>query len=87
MHDVFMDKRLQEKALRDGRLKREEYQKELDALPDASANVQEFDEDGNPINPPERKLKVLPVKPAEPEPLIQPVTDADDPLSDAWEDR
>ena len=85
--DLYLDIRLQEKSMRDGKLGRDALAAALAKLPDAAANVQAFDEDGNPISPPERKLKVLAVKPAEPEPLIKPTPATDDPLSDAWDDR
>ena len=85
--DLYLDIRLQEKFVRDGKLSRDALAAALTKVPDAAANVQAFDDDGNPINPPERKLKVLAVKPAEPEPLIKALPAKDDPMSDAWADR
>ena len=65
--DLFMDKRLQEKSLRDKKIDRKALDAVFDALEDSSHNLMEFDEEGNPTNELERELKTLPVYTAEEE--------------------
>ncbi len=84
--DLRYDQRLQEKAMRDGKLSQEDLDKHLTALTDSSDNLMEFDEEGNPTNIPERELKKLEIKPAEPEPKVMAPVNLADPLADAWEE-
>ena len=65
--DLLMDKRLQEKSLRDKKLDRKGLNDVLEALEDKSHNLLEFDEEGNPTNELERELKTLPIYTAEEE--------------------
>jgi hypothetical protein len=71
-NEFFLDTRLQQKSIRDGKLSHAELASHLDALEDKSSNLVEFDEEGNPTNLPERELKVLEIKPAEPVPEPEP---------------
>ncbi len=84
--NFYLDARLQEKALRDSKLSQAELDAFTKTLPDVANNIQEFDGDGNPVNPPMRQLKILPMKPGEIEPtnIAQP-TDGDDPMVEGWE--
>ncbi len=84
--NMYLDRRLSEKAIRDGHVSREEWETHLAALPDASENVVEYDEEGNPTNIPERELKTLEIKPAEPEPKVAYDITPRDPLADAWDE-
>ena len=84
MKDYYLDTRLQEKMLQDKRIDRQQISAHLAELPDVSDKIVEFDEEGNPTNIPERELKTLPIKPGEPEPVIEDEFEAADPLSEAW---
>lgn len=84
--ELFYDIRLQEKSLRDGKLTQKEPDKSIKTLKDVSDNVMEFDDEGNPTNLPERVLKELPIKPAEPEPKISIIPTPLDPLADVWDE-
>jgi hypothetical protein len=66
-NELYFDKRLQEKSLRDGKLSQKDIAASQEALKDVSDNLMEFDEEGNPINEVERTLKTLEMKIAEPE--------------------
>ena len=70
--------------LQDKRIDRKQISAHLAELPDVSDKVVEFDEEGNPTNIPERELKTLPIKPGEPEPVVEDEFEAADPLSEAW---
>ena len=70
--ELYTDIRLQEKALREGKLHQPELEELLAGLPDASNNLLRFDKDGAMANPPERKLKTLRVKTAPPQPVPPP---------------
>ena len=67
VNDLFFDKRLQEKSIGDGKVERAEIVVLFENLKDSSANLMEFDEEGNPTNEVERVLKTLEMKTAEPE--------------------
>jgi hypothetical protein len=67
VNELYYDKRLQEKSLRDGKLSPKDVAASLKALKDSSANLMEFDEEGNPTNEVERELKTLEMKLADPE--------------------
>ncbi len=82
---LYLDIRLQERAIRMKRLTRPELEASSSALPDRAENVVEFDADGNATNLPRRKLKVLPVKPGEPESALADGSLPGDML-DAWEE-
>jgi len=83
--DLFLDIRLQEKSLRDGKLGRDVLKSHIEGLADASGNKVDYDEDGNPTNIPERELKTLPIKPEEPEEVLTaPLGALIDPLDEAW---
>jgi hypothetical protein len=84
MKDYYLDTRLQEKMLQDKRIDRKQISAHLAELPDVSDKIVEFDEEGNPTNIPERELKTLPIKPGEPEPVVEDEFEAADPLSEAW---
>lgn len=83
--DLFLDSRLQEKSIRDGKLSRSALQSHIEGLSDSSENVLEYDQDGNVTNLPVRELKSLEVKPAAPEPKVDPIPAPFDALADAWE--
>ncbi len=83
--DLVLDIRLQEKSLRDGKLGRDVLKAHIEGLVDATSNMVEYDEEGNPTNIPERTLKTLPIKPEEPEELLTaPLGALVDPLDEAW---
>ena len=67
VNELYFDKRLQEKSLRDGKLSPKDVSASLKALKDSSANLMEFDEEGNPTNEVERELKTLEMKIPDPE--------------------
>ena len=67
VNELYFDKRLQEKSIRDGKLERKAIAASIEAVKDSSANLMEFDEEGNPTNEVERELKTLEMKIAEPE--------------------
>ena len=60
--NMYLDKRLQEKGLREGVYDTKFLDEHLSGLPDVADNVVEFDEEGNPSNLPERELNELPIK-------------------------
>ena len=86
-NDLYLDTRLQEKSLRDGKLSRDDLKAHLTGLGDATENMVEYDEEGNPTNIPERELKTLPIKPEEPEELnlTAPLGLPADALREAWD--
>ncbi|MFT5431047.1 MAG: hypothetical protein ACI9OJ_001726 [Myxococcota bacterium] len=85
-NDLYLDTRLQEKSLRDGKLGRDALKGTLDGLADAAENMVAYDDEGNATNMPERELKILEVKPEEPiDVLTVPIGLPIDPLADAWE--
>ena len=55
------------------------------ALPDVADNAVEFDEEGNPTNIPDRELKTLAIKPAEPESKVAAAVTPFDALADVWD--
>lgn len=81
---IQLDKRLQEKSIRDGKLSRQALADAMTALPDTIASAVEFDEDGNPTNVPDRTLKTLDIKMSEPEPKIPQTLES---LGDIWLDQ
>ena len=84
MKEYYFDTRLQEKMLFDNRLTRQQLSDQLATLEDVSGKAVEYDEEGNPTNIPERELKTLPIKPGEPEPVVEDEFELTDPLSEAW---
>ena len=85
-NDLYLDTRLQEKSLRDGKLTRDTLKTHLDQMDDAGANMVLYDQEGNAVNIPERELKTLELKPEEPQDLLTaPVDMPTDPLRDAWD--
>ena len=83
-NELFLDTRLQEKSIIDGKLTHANLDKHLAGLKDVTSNVQRFDDEGCRVDPPERELKELPIKKGEPEPPKADVVPNSDPLADAW---
>ena len=75
LNELYLDKRLQEKSLRDGKLDRKALETFIGSLSDGATNLLEFDEEGLATNLPEVTLKELEMKTAEPEPYaaVEPV--------------
>jgi hypothetical protein len=78
LNELYLDKRLQEKSLRDGKLDRKALDTFIGGLNDGETNLLQFDEEGEATNLPEVTLKELEIKTAEPEPyaVLEP-TDLD----------
>ena len=83
--DLYLDTRLAEKAFRDGKVTAAELEAHLAALPDVSDNIIKYDREGNPTNLPKRELKILEVKPGEPETRVEAAGGLQDPLSEQWD--
>ena len=66
--EFILDKRLQEKFLRSGKLQQAELDKHLKGLKDLEGETIGFDDEGVPVDPPVLELKELLIKPGPPEP-------------------